>query len=279
MRNNKKYGRMWAAGALLTLAVSFHSLGAYGPGMEETVEQTDVQTETSEPKPGEGSRAAEEQTERTASFEVERFILPETARLLVVVEGTGGSGCMVYAYARSEAGAWRLRVETPGYLGNKGMSSSRTEGDKTTPIGLFQLNTPFGQAEQLEGFPESYLQVSEDYVWSDAENRLVVNPAEQGEHVGTADYSEYYDYCLDMGYNRNAFPKKGSALFLHCFGHNRTETSGCVSIAREQMVEILRLYGTCGDGNGYIALAPAGTFSYVYDSYGANNGLSPEGEF
>lgn len=35
------------------------------------------------------------------------------------------------------------------------------------------------------------------------------------------------------------------------------------------------------DGNGacYIAQAPKGTFSLLYESYGANDGLSPDGDF
>ena len=36
-----------------------------------------------------------------------RFVLPEEARVLVIVEGTGGSGCNVYAFERSSAaGSW-----------------------------------------------------------------------------------------------------------------------------------------------------------------------------
>ena len=51
-----------------------------------------------------------------------RFVLPEEARVLVIVEGTGGSGCNVYAFERSSAaGSWEKRVETTGYLGMNGM--------------------------------------------------------------------------------------------------------------------------------------------------------------
>ena len=36
-----------------------------------------------------------------------------------------------------------------------GMSNHRHSGDKTTPIGVFKMNTPFGQAKALEGFSDS----------------------------------------------------------------------------------------------------------------------------
>ena len=214
----------------------------------------------------------------TGSFQTERFQLPETAAVLTVVEGTGGSSCRVYVFEKDENGQWEQQFVTDGYLGRNGMSSSRSTGDKTTPIGLFELNTPFGQKPALEGFPDNYIQVDESYLWSDAENRLVTGVTGYGEWVGTAGYADYYYYCLDMGYNRNAVPGKGSALFLHCHGGGRTETSGCVSIEEERMIELMRLYGTYGDGRCFIALAPEGGFEPVYGALGTNNGLSPAAE-
>lgn len=214
----------------------------------------------------------------TASFDVDCFVLPEGAGLLVVVEGTGGAACNVYAYAK-ESGQWAEKVNTCGFLGRNGMSSHRTEGDKTTPIGLFQMNTPFGQDDPLEGFPQNYIKVKESHVWSDQTNRLVDDASVAGEHVGTVWYDGYYDYAIDAGYNRQGIAGKGSALFLHCIREGRTDTSGCVAIPKEQMAEVMRLYGTYGDGACYIAQAPRGTFDLIYDSYGVNNGLSPDGEF
>lgn len=202
---------------------------------------------------------------RAISFDVSRFSLPENAEALVVVEGSGGSTCRVYAYTAGEDG-WVETLRTSGYLGLNGMSSDRTEGDKTTPIGLFCMNTPFGQCEALEGFPESYIQVTEDYVWSDATNMLVADADAQGEHVGTHWYAGYYDYAIDMGYNREAIAGKGSALFLHCIREGRVDTSGCVAIPREDMIAVMKLYGACAEGACYIALAPEGGFEAVYDS-------------
>lgn len=214
-------------------------------------------------------------------FHVERFVLPEGARMLVVVEGTGGSACQVYAYERPEAEdeTWVLRLHTSGRLGRGGMSNNRTEGDKTTPIGLFQMDTPFGQGEPLEGFPANYIQVTKDYVWVTETNRLEAASSQEGERVGAKGYAGYYDYVLNAGYNRNAVEKKGSALFLHCQKKKRAGSAGCVEIPKEDMIAIMRLYGAYGDGACYIAQAPRGTFPLIYDSYGVNNGLSPEGDF
>lgn len=212
------------------------------------------------------------------SFRAKDFALPQEAKVLVVVEGTGESNCVVYAYEKTGKG-WEERVRTPGILGRNGMSNRRTEGDGTTPIGVFRMNTPFGQSEPLEGFPANYVRAKESHVWSDDKNRLVDDAGEAGEQVGTSAYQGYYDYVIDAGYNPKAIAKKGSALFLHCRVPEAVSTGGCVAIAKEQMVTVMRLYGSYGDGACYIAQAPKGTFSLIYGSYGVNDGLSPSGDF
>ncbi len=216
--------------------------------------------------------------ETVPSFDVSRFILPEEAKMLVVVEGNEGSTCQVYAYEKTDGG-WEQRLQTMGIMGRNGMNNNRRVGDKTTPIGLFQLNTPFGQSDPQEGFPADYIKVGKRHVWSDLTNRLVEDASVEGEHVGTKGYQGYYDYALDAGFNVNAIPDQGSALFLHCWKVGRVDTSGCVAIPKEQMAYIMKLYGMYGKGACYIAQAPRDTFELVYDSYGVNGGLSPQGDF
>lgn len=208
----------------------------------------------------------------------ENFRLSEEAKLLVAVEGTGGSKCTVYVWEKPED-TWKLRLITLGCLGENGMSNHRVSGDRTTPIGVFQLNTPFGQADPLDGFPADYVKVTKSYVWEDETNRLTASSEKSGERVGTEAYARIYDYVLDAGYNKNAIEKKGSALFLHCTEEGKNSSAGCVAIPKEGMIMVMRLYGTYGQGACYIAQAPRGTFDLIYDTYGANQGLSPEGDF
>jgi L,D-peptidoglycan transpeptidase YkuD (ErfK/YbiS/YcfS/YnhG family) len=234
-----------------------------GPGGQVTVSGGDLTDETS--------------PESDVDFDVRRFALPADAGMLVLVEGTGGADCMVYAYEKTDEG-WKRAVQTYGYLGINGMSYDRQEGDKTTPTGLFRLNTPFGQKDALDGFPSDYLKVSENHQWRMTTNQMDYNPSGfdgDGEAVGTHWYREYYNYALDFGYNLNAVAGRGSALFLHCIGQGKKDTSGCVAIPEEQMIAIMRMYGSAGNGNAYIALAPQGKFDTVYEAFGVNDGLSP----
>lgn len=209
-----------------------------------------------------------------------RFVLPEGARVLVIVEGTGGSGCRVSAWEKPYDGRdWELKFRTDGNLGYNGMSNHRVMGDKTTPIGVFQMNTPFGQDDPLKGFPSNYVKVKESHVWEDETNTLVDGSEKEGERVGTGKYAGYYDYAIDAGFNKEAIPNQGSALFLHCMPEGVEFSSGCVQIPKEKMAEVMKLYGTYGDGACYIAQAPRGKFGLIYDTYGTNHGLSPEGDF
>lgn len=208
------------------------------------------------------------------SFDVNRFVLPSEAGMLVVVEGTRDSFCDVYVYEKT-MGGWQQQLAIAGHLGLNGMNSHRTVGDKTTPVGVFMLNTPFGLAPSKKGFPKDYIQVDSSYVWSDDSNRLVKDPTLSGEKVGTVQYLDYYDYVLDMGFNPEAIPNQGSALFLHCEGTDWTASSGCVGVPRDYMESIMKIYGAWGTGRCFIALAPEGSFDSIYDTFGTNHGLSP----
>ncbi len=239
----------------------------------EAPQGTNIKIET-------GAQYAGKNTVMAGSANVTRFVLPDEARVLVIVEGTGGSECNVYAFERASASAaWEKRLETTGTLGMNGMSNHRHSGDKTTPIGVFRMDTPFGQAKALLGFPSDYIQVDDTYVWTDDTNKLSRDLTKSGERVGSSGYAGYYDYAIDSGFNPNGIENQGFALFLHCSGDFKDYTSGCVAIEKDAMIQIMRLYGAHGSGASFIAQAPKGTFDQIYQTYGTNGGLSPDGEF
>lgn len=214
--------------------------------------------------------------ETDVDFDVRAFSLPSTAGVLVVVEGTEGSACDVYAYKKVN-NTWERVFKTDAYLGKNGISYDRHVGDKTTPAGLFRMNTPFGQKDALEGFPAEYFKANENHVWTDSTNRVTTDPTHRipGEYIGTNSYEVVYNYAIDMGFNRNGLYNKGSALFLHCKAYNAYGSSGCVAVPEARMIEILKLVGTYGTSNSYIAIAPRGHFDTVYNALGVNQGLSP----
>jgi len=218
-------------------------------------------------------------------FKPEDFGLPADAQMLVVVGGMEGTRCKVYVFeknAEAEGDQWKFLYSANGQMGRNGMSNNRKEGDGTTPIGIWQLNTPFGQKPAEEGFPANYVQVNgNDYVWTEKENKLMVDTTGilKGERVGSQKYAGYYNYAIDAGYNKNAVPGKGSALFLHCLKPEEGGSSGCIKIPEQNMKQVLRLYAKYGDGKCYIAQAPLASMKNLYGTYGKFNGLCPDGKF
>lgn len=208
------------------------------------------------------------------SYSPEKFVLPEEAAVLVVVEGREDKTCTVTAFEKNKD-RWEPVFAVNGNTGRSGMSRNRKEGDGTTPVGVWMLNTPFGQKPAEEGFPEDYIKVDSSYVWTEDTNRLTVDPENKlkGERVGSSEYARVYDYVLDAGYNRNAVNKKGSALFIHCQGATEAPSSGCIKIPKEEMIQLMKLYGKYGAGKCFIAQGIDGEIDKLYDKYGTNNGL------
>ena len=213
------------------------------------------------------------------SYEPDKFLLPEDAKVLVVVEGREDNTCRVIGYEKctGENGkeSWKAVFATEGNIGAGGMNLNRVRGDKSTPVGVWMMNTPFGQKPALEGFPSDYIQVSKHHVWTDDTNKLIVDETGKiaGERVGTDSYSGFYDYVIDAGFNKNAVTEKGSALFIHCQKGASAPSSGCVKIPTETMVELMKLYGKYGTGKCFIAQGKLGEVDKLYNAYGTNNGL------
>ena len=157
------------------------------------------------------------------------------------------------------------------YVGYNGVTHDRISNSGTTPVGIWKLNTPFGQYQSESGFPSNYRYLdSENYWWKD-DNSGISTTSTNSEHIGSRNkYGNTYQYCLDMGFNQKSYTSgKGSAIFLHCIG-GVNNTAGCVAIPIEDMKTVLQNYV---EGKSFIAVAQKGGFDSIKDSYGLN--LSP----
>ena len=61
---------------------------------------------------------------------------------------------------------------------------------------------------------------------------------DDSEHI--VDYQYEYQYCMNISYNEEGTPGKGSAIFLHCLGDRKPRTGGCVAVPEEQMYYIMQ---------------------------------------
>lgn len=95
-----------------------------------------------------------------------------------------------------------------------------------------------------------YTQVSEDIWWSgDVGDGMHYNEMvdirevpdlskDDSEHI--VDYEYQYQYCLNISFNEDGTPGRGSAIFLHCLGPEKPYTGGCVAIPENMMKQVMQ---------------------------------------
>lgn len=137
-------------------------------------------------------------------------------------------------------------MTTPGFIGKNGLGKVK-EGDNKTPVGTFVIDAAFGIAED-PGCQMPYTQIDENIYWSgdwDYKYNQMVDARENpnfdkknSEHL--IEYNPNYIYCLNIGYNKECTPGKGSALFIHCFGAAKPWTGGCVSLPEDKMLIVMK---------------------------------------
>ena len=93
-----------------------------------------------------------------------------------------------------------------------------------------------------------YTQVDDSHYWVGDSNSEYYNQfvstrdyddfnKKDSEHI--IDYTLAYKYCLNISYNYDGTPGKGSAIFLHCQTKNKF-TAGCVAIPDEAMITVMK---------------------------------------
>lgn len=142
--------------------------------------------------------------------------------------------------------AFRGRVY-PCALGRSGMSGAKREGDGTTPVGRFVLRRVLYRADRVAA-PDTALPIAairpEDG-WCDDPghadyNRPVALPhPARHETMWRADH--LYDVVVVLGHNDSPpVAGAGSAVFLHVAKPGYAPTEGCVALARDDLLAVLR---------------------------------------
>lgn len=163
--------------------------------------------------------------------------------LLVTARGTAAT---LYCYEKTAPFRWRLSVSRAisAHIGKSGVRSDKTEGDGSTPAGLYSLGPAFG----VRNKPETkmpYRVVTQNSYWIDDPESLLYNTWAEGiddtdwsSAERLSDYPSAYAYAVVIGYNtEERVPGKGSAVFLHC---GEAPTSGCVAVSEIDMLQLLQ---------------------------------------
>ena len=152
-------------------------------------------------------------------------------------------------HQKDENGKWKQIITTPGYIGREGLGKMK-EGDLKTPAGTYHFNYAFGLEDDPGCTAFRYQKVTEDDYWSgDGREGYRYNQmvsikdlpdldTASSEHI--VDYVGYYQYALNISWNEEGVPGKGTALFLHCLGPMKPYTGGCVAIPEDKMRTVMQ---------------------------------------
>ena len=123
----------------------------------------------------------------------------------------------------------------------------KTEGDKKTPIGIFDLGNLYYRADRIKK-PFTNLKthkINKNMGWCNdvnykKYNKLVkIDKNVRHEKLFRKDYK--YDLFLPIKYNyHKVVPKKGSAIFIH-LTKNYKPTAGCIGLSKNDFLIILKL--------------------------------------
>jgi len=160
-----------------------------------------------------------------------------------------------YVRVEAAAGARHGRLTAgdfscPVMVGRGGIIHAKREGDGATPAGLFALRRvlyrPDHEMPPLTALP--IVAIAPEDGWCDdpldpAYNRPVRHPTTaSAERLWRRD--RFYDLIVVIGHNdAPPVPEDGSAIFLHLIGPRRTPTAGCIALAHNDMVQLLRRIG------------------------------------
>ena len=177
----------------------------------------------------------------------------ESVTQLFVVAGLGAdkTTATISMHERDENGVWKQILSTPGFVGKRGLcpDTAHVEGCAQTPIGVYRFNKAFGIAPD-PGCAIPYTQVTDDIWWSgDQRDGMRYNEMvdikeypdlakDDSEHI--VEYEYQYQYCLNISFNEDGSPGRGSAIFLHCFGPLKPYTGGCVAMPENIMKLVMQ---------------------------------------
>ncbi len=132
-------------------------------------------------------------------------------------------------------------------VGKNGLKKQKIEGDKTTPKGIFKLETVYYRKDRVKR-PITKIKkkiINKKRGWcNDPKHKfynkeVLINKKVKHEKLFRKDYK--YNYFIDLDYNkRKTIKNKGSAIFIH-LTKNYKPTAGCIAIKRNDFEILLKI--------------------------------------
>ncbi len=147
-----------------------------------------------------------------------------TSQLIVVTSSlSNSSNVVINTYEKNINGWVNIHNNITGWIGLKGFTTSKKEGDNKTPVGAFNIGTCFGK--------NSYADTGLNYYRYDTKDK---NFTKIKDGIS--------DLFFTIDYNPQNIKNKGSAIFFTIVKPNMKikYTSGCVAAERKDVVSIAK---------------------------------------
>jgi L,D-peptidoglycan transpeptidase YkuD (ErfK/YbiS/YcfS/YnhG family) len=136
-------------------------------------------------------------------------------------------------------------------LGRSGIAAAKREGDGATPAGRFALRRILYRADRLgrpaSGLPAAPIRQADGWCDDPGDpnyNRPVALPY-AGRHEALWRSDPLYDLLVVLGHNDQPPIKDlGSAIFLHIAAADFAPTEGCVALAQDDLLSLVKAAGT-----------------------------------
>ena len=131
-------------------------------------------------------------------------------------------------------------------IGKNGLSSSKREGDFSTPKGLFKLKKLYFRKDRV-GIPRTRIskkKITNNLGWCDNpthkryNNEIQIFNKNSNENFFRKDNK--YDYLITIDHNNKKIPFRGSAIFIH-LTNNYKPTAGCIALKKKDFDILLNL--------------------------------------
>jgi L,D-peptidoglycan transpeptidase YkuD (ErfK/YbiS/YcfS/YnhG family) len=169
-----------------------------------------------------------------------------TKQVIVVRKAQSNPDGPVMLTAWEFSGGWKeAHGPMPCTIGKNGFAApgAKKEGDGCTPSGVFGIGTAFGEEPRIDTKLD-YRDAGPDDFWVDDPSSPQYNRWVHGQPAAKS-FEKLrigaYKYAAVIEYNTNPVESgKGSAIFLHIWGGPEKTTAGCVAVAEDEMVKLLK---------------------------------------
>ncbi len=168
------------------------------------------------------------------------------SRQAIIVTPSSGVRVDVRLFEKTN-GRWIQQARYLGVIGHRGFApeGQKREGDRKTPTGTYGFMTAWGYGAN-PGTRFHYRVVDDQDLFIDDPTHPDYNlwvraptTAKSFEKMKRSD--SLYEFGLVLDYNTGpVVPGHGSAIFFHVWRNSNEGTEGCIAVARENAVRVLR---------------------------------------